>query len=227
MDTLSGLAGIDIHELIRALEATGKLTVFFLALGTVTVVARKKVKQSRLVRGFLAVKQSLEQLGPFMEVSDRRFQDLSEKLFTLETNLGPNSGQFIYEAIIRMESDMAFVLKIITINDDRPMFKATPDGECEWVNQQYAELTGFQVSELLGRGWVSVISETDRVRVLDEWQRAVKDRRVFEMKFKVLKAKGAPVCVHAQALPVVLRGKVVSYFGRWDECDCNEHPGSN
>lgn len=53
------------------------------------------------------------------------------------------------------------------------VFNCDAGGACTWVNDELAELFGLDPDKMFGFGWTAAIAATDRVRVVDEWRRAV------------------------------------------------------
>ena len=59
------------------------------------------------------------------------------------------------------------------------------DGECIYLNKQWLQVTGRQVSEQLGDGWLESIHPDDRPTMLDLYLRAFHVRESFRQEFRL------------------------------------------
>jgi len=54
------------------------------------------------------------------------------------------------------------------------VFYTNPDGDCTYANEQWCQITGLTLNEVIGKVWTASIHPEDQERVLDEWNGAVK-----------------------------------------------------
>lgn len=174
-----------------------------------------------LVRKSRDVAAALSALGPFMETArkdfkalDAFFRDLDARVKRIELNVGPNGGKSLYDSQRRVEDDLAFLKEAMTLDQVSPLFRATPSGQFEWVNDRFAELVNVPADDLLGNGWMSAICEQDREKVVREWESAVAHRRRFNMTFSILGHDGREVLVYCRAFPMSLHGEPRFFVGR-------------
>ncbi len=69
-------------------------------------------------------------------------------------------------------------------------FTNTPDGACDYVSDQWVELTGVPASEQLGDGWVQLLHPDDRGRAFQAWRAAVEGRGEYDLEFRVRRRDG-------------------------------------
>jgi len=70
-------------------------------------------------------------------------------------------------AVILREQDA----RMRAMSDASPlgMFMTDPDGQCVYVNERYATLSGLAESDCLGRGWIKALHPDDRENVVQLW----------------------------------------------------------
>lgn len=108
------------------------------------------------------------------------------------------------------------VVRLHMLAADTPdgKFEADINGNNTWVNRTFLRMTGRTSDEVLGKGWSIIVCEDERERVVEEWNRAVRDRRDFEMSYTVTCIRGEDFVVHTRALPQRMPdGEVVGYVG--------------
>ncbi|HXG88759.1 MAG TPA: PAS domain S-box protein [Vicinamibacterales bacterium] len=123
-----------------------------------------------------------------IEVLNARHEVNSGRLFKIEQQLESNGGKSLRDAINRIDPKVNRTLATHTaiINVlDHPMFFTDSNGELVYTNRSFQWLIGYSKADLIGRGWLTAVKESDRDRVADGWFRAVKDKRIFstEMTF--------------------------------------------
>lgn len=76
-----------------------------------------------------------------------------------------------------------------TIIDHAPtmMWRATPDAQCDFVNDAWLEFTGLTLEEASGRGWVNCIHPDDRQAFLQAFE---DQRDGFELEHRLRSADG-------------------------------------
>lgn len=114
---------------------------------------------------------------------------LSDMLPTVQNILQevrPNGGSSMRDAINRIE-----VNQTKSIQHNRALLKCLPIGTWETdergrfisVNRTTCTMLGRVESELLGDNWVKWISDSDRMKVITEWQRCISGQSDFSMEF--------------------------------------------
>lgn len=169
------------------------------------------------VRKTRQIAAALSNLGPFMERTDKlaqEFPKLAARVARIEEAVGPNGGKSLFDSQTRVEADLAFLKEAMALDQATPVFRATPEGQYEWVNDRYAELVDMVAEDLLGNGWVSAVCEKDRGKVMREWESAVQQQRRFSMTFSVIGQDAREVLVYCRAFPLRLHGEPRFFVGR-------------
>ena len=64
------------------------------------------------------------------------------------------------------------------------IFQCNENRFCLFANRHWCRLAGLSQDDALGEGWLSSIYPADRLRLLDEWQLAVKHNQPFKMEYR-------------------------------------------
>ncbi len=65
-----------------------------------------------------------------------------------------------------------------------------PDGQCDYLSRQWVEYTGVSEADQLGYGWSESVHPDDRPRLMETWQRAVREGGPFDVEFRIRNARG-------------------------------------
>jgi PAS domain S-box-containing protein len=68
------------------------------------------------------------------------------------------------------------------------VFTTRPDGNWEFVSQQWVEYTGVPLREMLGEGWSRVLHPEDQSRAAGAWKAAVQNEARFDIEYRVRRA---------------------------------------
>lgn len=82
------------------------------------------------------------------------------------------------------------------------VWMAAPDGECNWLNQQWYRYTGFAPGTLEGNGWQQAIAEDEVDRVVQRWNEARNTGTAFEDTFRLRRVDGHLRWFLNRAVPV-------------------------
>lgn len=97
-----------------------------------------------------------------------------------------NDGSSLRDTINRLDRRQIIlndrILGILD-RDDMAIFETDNKGQFIWVNSAYLSMSGRTLPDLIGHGWINSVLETDRNRVITEWDRAIEEQRTFEMTF--------------------------------------------
>jgi PAS domain S-box-containing protein len=158
-----------------------------------------------IVRTFKKMKQ-IWSLG-------EQLSGLDIKLNAIYSQLVTNGGSSLRDSIDRIEKRTVFTeefVKTIYKESDKAMFQTDATGKCTWVNKTLLRLVDMESVDVLGQGWVNIISIDDREDVMNEWNNAIANSRDFDMSYTTV--KGDKVHHVARAL----RSndlKVIGYLG--------------
>lgn len=106
-------------------------------------------------------------------------------LVSIQANLGQNGGASFRDAVDRIETAVAHISAtqlVLTDGFEQPIIFADHHGDCVYVNAAFKDMVGYGREEMRGRGWIAALQEGCRDRVVETWQRAVKDRRIFSVE---------------------------------------------
>lgn len=94
------------------------------------------------------------------------------------------------------------------------LFTATPDGQLDYLNRHFHELTGVPVESAKGRGWLETLHPDDLTRVERRWTAALRTRGAYEARQRIRARDGSYRWMLARALPVLDgTGEVVKWIG--------------
>jgi PAS domain S-box-containing protein len=201
-----------------------------LALAGTLFASWKRVKR-RFLQGWLERRKSLRSLseckealldlaGRRDEIANMLLQNADERaaLTRIEGMLKPNGGSSLFDAINRIEKQMAInqtAQRLVLIEDTAIMFWTDASGRYGRVSKAYAELVGRSAEEMLGEGWKSHLASNCRKSVAEEWSYAVKERREFYMRLDMEnRSTHRIITADVSALPAKVQGEVVGYVGR-------------
>lgn len=135
-----------------------------------------------------------------------------EKTEKLIYEMKPNGGESLRDAINRLEKAVGHLAGGQRAMDQklRTMFSLSGDisfetdieGGCIWVSSKYLAVTGRQLEEVRGNGWVLVVAEEDQDRVFSEWCQAISQEREFECVYNIKKVDGGIMKVSCRAFPI-------------------------
>ena len=80
-------------------------------------------------------------------------------------------------------------------------YEADLEGRNVWANNACTKLIGFDADELAGNGWKNCIHAEDRQMIIREWTDAVKDKRTYSLRHRLIKPDGTSIFVHSTAEP--------------------------
>lgn len=130
----------------------------------------------------------------------------------------PNGGGSMKDSLNRIETR-----QLIKDQKDRALsndalfgiWESDPEGRCTYVNRTYQRITGYGFESLEGFGWVNIILDKDRDRVLQEWESALKQQREFYSEFRIETPDGKVTPVISVGHPLKARdGVLKGYVGQ-------------
>jgi diguanylate cyclase (GGDEF)-like protein/PAS domain S-box-containing protein len=89
-----------------------------------------------------------------------------------------------------------------------------PDGQVDFVSEQWAEHYGGTPKSLLGKGWLMVVHPHDRRRALEQWFEAQRNGAPYECQYRIRLPDGSYRWAVARARPDFDReGQIIRWFG--------------
>jgi PAS domain S-box-containing protein len=90
----------------------------------------------------------------------------------------------------------------------------TPAGEMDGEQEAWGALTGQTPEEYRGYGWAKAVHEDDAQPTIDEWQKAVEEKRPFRFEHRVLRHDGEWRLFSIHSVPVLdLDGNILEWVG--------------
>jgi PAS domain S-box-containing protein len=85
---------------------------------------------------------------------------------------------------------------------------------CDYFNERWLDFTGRTRAQELGNGWVEGVHPDDRARCMDVYTTAFRDRRAFEMEYRLRRHDGAWRWISDRGAPYVdAGGAFAGYVG--------------
>ena len=134
--------------------------------------------------------------------------------------LRPNGGSSLRDTIDRIDRYSTMTGARVMANMDRdpiPLFESDETGRNTWANAALLQLTGFQIHQVLGGGWINLIYPADRAATGAKWAAAISEARTFDETFRIRSAGGHIYSVRCVAAPCMICGKPVAWTGSWIE----------
>lgn len=166
--------------------------------------------------------------------------DLMVGVKTLLAEMKPNGGSTIRDSIDRIEknsmetrnavnrAEARTIARQAVMNDLAPfgIFDTAENGEVNYLNRTFSVWTGRPAGELMGYGWTNMIPPRERRSVIEAWNEALDEKRVFETQFNLVDQNGKEFAVSCRATPVKshIDGTIFGYRGIIQRIDTN---GSN
>ncbi|QVQ55149.1 SpoIIE family protein phosphatase [Spiractinospora alimapuensis] len=93
------------------------------------------------------------------------------------------------------------------------VWAATPSGQVTEDCPQWRAITGQDLDEYLGDGWLDAVHPDDVDAVREAWRDAVAEGEVFEHTFRVRTRSGEPRHYRARCVPLVRDGRLAEWVG--------------
>lgn len=155
------------------------------------------------------------------ELSDRltkQHSALNDKLDILIKEFKPNGGSSLKDQINRLENAMSLseAQRLLLLNNvNNGVWASDVNGNCIWANEPLIKSVQGTVDDFVGTNWENIIYPPDRQKVSDEWMRAIRQKRDFNLHYRLYKLHdNTPVEVHGIATPARnFDGKVTGWNG--------------
>ncbi len=96
-----------------------------------------------------------------------------------------------------------------------------PDGQCDYLSQQWVDYTGISVDEQLGFAWLDrVIYPEDRERISAHWMGAVEGKNPYDIEYRIRRHDGVYRWFKTRGTSVrAEEGKISYWFGTCTDID--------
>jgi len=104
--------------------------------------------------------------------------------------------------------------EMAAVTDASPLglFRCDADGRMIYVNDAYLDIQGLARHEAAD-GWLTLLPETVRDKVRDDWKRIVSEPKPFQVSRWLRRRDGSDVLVSLRTQPIVIDGRVVGHVG--------------
>jgi len=146
-------------------------------------------------------------------------KEMSKKLDFIVEQFSPNGGSTLKDSLNRIESKQVIdeVMAVYFVNAlEAPMFKTDAIGACTWASKSYLKITGKSLEDTLGWGWLSSIHRADEKDVRNELMSAIRDKRAFQSKYRVVTEEGETLNIISKTTPSIFNGEIVAWVGEWE-----------
>ncbi len=160
-----------------------------------------------LVFAAIAVLETVAGHGPFVDHSS----SLQGVLVSLQVAVmaWATCGLVISVAIaqnrdaLQLLTDREDLFRLLATNSPAAIFQFNAAGKCIYMNQQWQTITGQSITDALGLGWADTLHPDDRLRVGDEWRRAVESASEYVGEYRICRPSGEIRWINARlsALP--------------------------
>jgi PAS domain S-box-containing protein len=101
------------------------------------------------------------------------------------------------------------------ISEDSPLgiYVADPKGDYVYINQAYQQISGLELPEAVGQGWLSAIYAEDRSWVNEEWYKASRSQEMFQGVYRFQRKNQEVVWTSVKAGPIRNQQEVIGYVG--------------
>jgi len=154
----------------------------------------------------------------YMKVHYDNLMKVHAQINTIFKELTPNGGGSLKDNVnqltieLKKNTDMTEVIyhsqHWLLDNRDEPIFESQSDGKCTWVNKPYMNLLRRDMSYFINHGWKSAIHDDDRERVVENWNSAVRDGRLFEDTYRMVDSTGKSIKVECTATKMAKGGYI-------------------
>ncbi|WP_414751944.1 PAS domain S-box protein [Anabaena sp. CCY 9910] len=94
------------------------------------------------------------------------------------------------------------------------IFRNDASGRCIFANERACNLIGSPLEDVLGEGWVQSLHPDDRLRIVREWNQAIKQNLPFKAEYRFRHPNNVINWVISQAIPERgSNGEVTGYIG--------------
>lgn len=151
----------------------------------------------------------------------KAFKKIKETVTLIEKlhdEFKPNGGSSLRDAVNRIEEKILCeqgARRVLSMALDVGVFECDADGLCLWVNQYYTTITGLSPFEARNFGWINAVDIRDRDGVVEQWDLAIKHKRIFQMEYKLVNIlNGIPTKVRCHSSPIFNdKNEIIGHVG--------------
>lgn len=145
-----------------------------------------------------------------------KIDNLTDSIEGLRGELVTNSGTSIKDSLNRVEREVALTSerqRARMLDSEELIYETDLSGDYTWVNRTYTRAVQRGNEELIGKGWINVISESYRDEVDEKWYDSVREDREFEMKIMYVTPDGVEFPVMVRSYKMRHNGETIGFLG--------------
>lgn len=118
--------------------------------------------------------------------------------------------QAVEKALRQSESRFQILAEVAPVG----IFRTDPNGNTDYVNPRWSEISQLSFEAALGKSWLSAVHPDDRELVGETWQKAALAQALSKTEYRFLHRDGSIAWVMGQAVPQKdANGSIVGYIG--------------
>lgn len=129
----------------------------------------------------------------------------------------PNGGGSLRDTLNRVEVNQSVdraMLRGIAATSNEPIFQSDNNGLCTWANERWCQLTGMDIADALGEGWINAVHQDDRAKVTGDWLAARQGGRICLYTYRYCNVEtGTIVNVTVRTEPIIVNRAVAGWLG--------------
>lgn len=157
---------------------------------------------------------TLQRIAPLLEQVDGAYRSFDSDLQHVETIL-EKSSQELYEANVKLKENVAAIsgrLSKIAGNINEVIFEMDLKGNWSYLNPAWAELTGLEVGECLGRPYHQFLKDEEGNPLKNLMDLKNTDFKAFNRNMKCLMPQGFLKWIDFSVKPIKTQGKGLEGF---------------
>jgi len=182
-----------------------------------------RTRHAAHMRGFGDGPRAARRMAERRDICGRRADG---SLFDAEASIShvELDGGTYFTAILRDVSEARRAQRLLAQSEARfrglaaaapvGIFQADAQGNFEYVNERWSEISGMSAAEATGAGWLRALHPADRPRVRQAWRETVAARGAFQMRFRFLRTDGSEAWVMGNAAASLdAEGQISGHIG--------------
>jgi PAS domain S-box-containing protein len=131
----------------------------------------------------------------------------------------------------KTKTDIELQLKNIELNDQIKQFEFVTDfmpvqlwtakttGELDYVNKQTLDFFGLPINDIIGPHWLEMVHPDDKDGCIATWTASLQSGKFYQYEFRLKNRHGDYKWHLARALPFIIDGSIVKWFGTNTDID--------
>jgi PAS domain S-box-containing protein len=99
------------------------------------------------------------------------------------------------------------------------LWTARVDGELDYVNKRAVDYFALPLDEIIGPAWLNMVHPHDQNGCIEVWTHALQTANIYQYEFRLKDKNGEYKWHLAQALPFIIDGKIIKWFGTNTDID--------